>query len=436
MDEQGERRAVLHRQIDLRLPVALVRSEAGEQRIAQRLVPRPSGERDVLEAGQIVTEDGQRAVVGRAQRAIGGECQHAGRQVGEHALQIHPRRLDRGPATVGCRTRIFELARHLVEGLRQHTELVARGQRLARTEIALGDRLRAFGEDQQGCDQAPRDDEGRCHRTQQGQQHGERQRQGVDALEADAPEDQLLVLPIGLLHRLGIASESLGHGLGQLQQVRLPRQGAHRDGHDHPDHQPAIGLGLDGVQAQCLPRLTQLVRRRKIGQQHAGRIHRAGNDLPVDTDHRGAGDPGLLAQAVEQGRLHRILALERERHAFGLLMHLANEEIERLLPKRDAAFERRIHAHVEPRLDAAHDELQRYRIHDNARQQAHQREHQHQTVFQTGAELALAILAPQGAQLHRHQSRQADDHRAVECEQVRIAAGEQIRVRARRREQE
>ena len=104
------RRAVLHRQIDLRLPVALVRSEAGEQRIAQRLVPRPIGERDVLEAGQIVTEDGQRAVVGRAQRAIGGECQHAGRQVGEHALQIHPRRFDRSPATVGCRTRILEVA--------------------------------------------------------------------------------------------------------------------------------------------------------------------------------------------------------------------------------------------------------------------------------------------------------------------------------------
>ena len=233
-----------------------------------------------------------------------------------------------------------------------------------------------------------------------------------------------------------MAPEGFGHGLRQHQQPRLASQRAHGDGRDHADHQATVGQAAHGVELANLTRLAQLHRIRQIGDQALPGLRGRGQHLAVGRQDGRAADAGLLAQAVEPGAGALRRTFQVEDHVVGLVAHLGHQVIECILAERDAAFERRIDADVEPGLDAAHDELQRHGIDDQAGHDPHQREQQHETELESGAELTRPVFAPELAELHADQRAQHHDHRPVEGEQVGVAGGEQFGIGAGRREQE
>ena len=99
---------------------------------------------------------------------------------------------------------------------------------------------------------------------------------------------------------------------------------------------------------------------------------------PDGREHRGLVDVHLLGRARQRaGEIARILG-DRHRHLVGLVDRVLQEIVERLLAERQPAFERAVHAHVEPALDAAADELHGHRIHEHAGKDRDQREQQHE----------------------------------------------------------
>ena len=257
VEQQGLGAAVGVGEFELAVPVGFGGGEAVEEGVAEGRVALPVGEAGVLVAVQPVVEDGHRAVVGGPQVAVRRKGQHARREAGEHALEVGAVALDGGAAVVGLGAGVLELARHLVEGLGQHAQLVVGGQGLALAEVAGGDGLGAFGEDEQRRRQAAGEHEGHRHRGEQREQQGERQGEGVDALQAVAGEGQLLVVAVHRLDALGVHREGLGDVLGDLQQLGFA-EAARGDRHDHPQQQAVGGVPLGGPVAAALAGVAEL----------------------------------------------------------------------------------------------------------------------------------------------------------------------------------
>jgi hypothetical protein len=104
--------------------------------LLDELTPHRLGE--VLQLG---IENRLGAVVGNRELELVVEHQHAGRQIGENALQPRFRRFQRDAVGLDHMARLVELVDHRIEALSQHAELVARRYRHLAREIAARHRL-------------------------------------------------------------------------------------------------------------------------------------------------------------------------------------------------------------------------------------------------------------------------------------------------------
>ena len=89
--------------------------------------------------------DGARASVRDGQRELVVVHQHAGGQVGEDVLQVRLRCLERGAVGRLAAARVLKLARHGIERLGEHAELVAARDRRLAGEVAARYRLHRLG---------------------------------------------------------------------------------------------------------------------------------------------------------------------------------------------------------------------------------------------------------------------------------------------------
>ena len=273
--QQDLRQAAGAIELDLRLPfLAAVFGEGVADRLSEDLLARPGVDGLGQQAGEVVVENGLRALIDGAQHEAAVEDEHAGRQIGQDRFEIGARRFDLGAMALGIAPRIVELARHLVEGLGQHAEFVAAVDRLARREVAGGHRLRSLGENRKRRRKAARQHKGHGDGRKQGQQHGQRQRHGVDARQPLATQRELLIVAIDLLHAIGVERQAAGHRLGQLQDARFHAQTDRRDRHQDAQHQILAAGTFDFAITASDARLAQLFERRlrrHEGGQIAGR---------------------------------------------------------------------------------------------------------------------------------------------------------------------
>ena len=100
--------------------------------------------------------------------------------------------------------RFVELARHAVEGVGQQTKFVMALCCLAGRKVTGRNRLRTLGQNGQRGGQAAGQNKGDGHGGKQGEQHGEGQCHRVDARQPLPAERKLLIVPIDILHSLGV----------------------------------------------------------------------------------------------------------------------------------------------------------------------------------------------------------------------------------------
>ena len=134
-----------------------------------------------------------RAAVRRAQPQRVVEREHARREVREDAFEVRLGVRELGFLALRFGARLGELQRHAVERAREHAELVAARVGRALAEVALRDRARAFDEHVERRGKPFGQQERGGERGEQREQQRERERDAVEALQAPAREQQLLV---------------------------------------------------------------------------------------------------------------------------------------------------------------------------------------------------------------------------------------------------
>jgi hypothetical protein len=363
--------------------------EAAEDGAGQGLVARPLLQPQLFEAGQIVAEDGLRAAVGRAQPEAQVEGQYAGRQVGQHRFEVGLGRLHFVAMVFGLGSRLVQLVRHAVEGMGQHAQFVGGLDRGARREVAGRHRLRAFGEDQQRPRQALGEEEGQGDRGEQRQQQGQRQRQGVDVLEAGPAELQFLVVAMRRRDALRTPGDRSRHRLRQLQDARIGTETAvHRWRGAH--HQAAARRLADLRQAAPPRAARNWLGAGNERQQAAQFDGTAAQHLAGQRQQDRGLRAGLLAQPIQAARTDESAVAQVQGRVARLGQQVGLQAVEHAAAEVEAALQRGIDAHVEPGIDALHGELHRYAIHQRAGQHRHQGEHQQQARLQARAEHAAA----------------------------------------------
>ena len=152
------------------------------------------------------------------------ENQNARGQIRKDALQAHLRPLE-GKA-IGfhpAAARVLELARHRVERLGEHAELVAaRHGRTARKSpratacVACAEIRERLGE-KPGLRRRGR------HCDEERHEQSECQRDDIDVFQPLARNGELAVVSVRGLHRFGALREERGHAVAQLEETRLSR---------------------------------------------------------------------------------------------------------------------------------------------------------------------------------------------------------------------
>ena len=223
----------------------------------------------------------------------------------------------------------------------------------------------------------------------------------------------------------------------ELDEPRFVGDRGAGERHDDPQPQTLLADGFDrGVEARRA-HLAQRRGRRRVGHELRGLAARAGDDRAARGDDRRLVHAGLLAHPVERLRLRRRRKVrELERHHPRLAPQVAEHVVERAAAEREAALERGVDAHVEPRLDALGQELDRNGVHERPRHDREDGEQHQQPEREPRAEHAALQGAAQRHQLIADQAEQRRGDHRVEDQEQRIVAGEDRGVRARRGEQE
>ena len=183
--------------------------------------------------------------------------QHPGGQIGEDRFEIATRRFKFRPVALGFAPGIIKLAGHPVEGLGQNTQFVAAVDGLARGKVALRHGLRAFGQNIERRGQPTSHHIGQREGAEEGNEHGQRQRQGINAGQAFAGQMQFLIIAINALHGIGVMSQSRRHGLGHLQDAWLLEHTAGADRYQHAQVKFAA-IAFDGAHHLRAARLFEL----------------------------------------------------------------------------------------------------------------------------------------------------------------------------------
>ena len=92
---------------------------------------------------EVHVENGAGRLVRRTDTEIGVDRDHAGRQAREYDLEVCALCLDQGLAEAGFATRRRQALGHVVEGIDEKPDLVARRRRQSRIEITGRNRTRA-----------------------------------------------------------------------------------------------------------------------------------------------------------------------------------------------------------------------------------------------------------------------------------------------------
>jgi hypothetical protein len=114
---------------------------------------------------------------------------------------------------------------------------------------------------------------------------------------------------------------------------------------------------------------------------------------------------------------------------------VAKHVVERRTSEAQRAFERFVHAHVEPRFDALVQKLNRYAVHECTGQNRDQRKQQDEAQRQLRSEQTSRQAPPQDQQLISNQHHQREYRCDPAQQDERQVACEQRRVRARARQQ-
>ena len=370
------------------------------------------------------------------------EHDHAGGQVREHAREPRVRALELLLVALDERARLLELARHRVERLREHAELVAPGVVLDRPEVAGRHRARAGGEHRQRPGHPAGEQERRGDRGEDGQQQRHRHRDPEDALQPGARQRQLLVVAPALLDRLGVLGEQRRHRLHQLQQPQLLAElAAERDRLDHAQLQAArlaVGVRLGRLDRRVEPRAArgaQRGRRRQVGHQAREGAARGQHDPPAAGDDQRLLRADALAHPVQRLRplaLRHVGELGGHRARLGL--QVREQRVERGAAEGQARLERALHRHVVPGLHRAAEELNRHRVDQPHRHQRHHDERDREPHHQPRAEQPSAPALPQPSRELEREQQQRHADRDVQPEQQPVVALEQAVVAARDRE--
>jgi hypothetical protein len=428
---------VPRRQLDLALPVSGLLGEALADRRGEQVELRRVAERRAGRGGDVVAQDRRRAGVGdvEPERRIEGE--HAGGKVGEDVLEIGLGALGLDPARLGRRARFVELAGHAVEGARQHPQLVAAGDAGSRGEVAARDRRGGLGELRQRFGQPAAQHERERDGGEQREQQGQRQGHQVDALQTGAQQGQLAVVAVDRLHGLGAVGQAFRHGLHELQEARVLREHLAPQRHDHAHAQAAFARRLGRREVAARARLPERRRRRGRGNERAEVAGRDAQHLSGGRQQHDLLDASLLAQAVERlDLLPRRHIRELERHGAPLVAQVVDQAVQRAAAQAQAAFQRRLDAHVEPRFDGLGEELHRHGVDQRPRDHRHHRQEREHAQRQARPEHARLELAPQRHELVAHQRDEGDRAHHVEGEQQGVVLREQRGVGAGHRQQE
>ncbi len=238
------------------------------------------------------------------------------------------------------------------------------------------------------------------------------------------------------MHDFSIECELFRHGLQQLQHAHILHQAHDVDRHQYAQIKAFVGNRLRRAVALLQAQLAQYRRAWDLGHQPGTLGACISNDSAALGEERRFLHPGLFAQHIERAdMLDGRSYCERYRHRFGFLGEIFQKIVECVTAEIEAPFKRLLDAHIEPRLDAFSDKLNRYAIHERSRQHGHQREQQHQPQRELGAEYPGLEFLPQRIQLVGEQKREAHRESAVECKQYRVVLCKQRRVCARRRQQ-
>ena len=365
------------------------------------------------------------------------EHQHAGGKVGQDVLEAGLCGLQLESVGLDHLAGFVELARHAVERLEQHAELVAAGDRHAPREIPACHRLRRLREFGQRRRHAVGQDESERHGGEQRHQQCQREGNDVAALQSLAGQRELLVIPVDRLDRLRAPRERLGHRVAQLQVACLV--GNHRAG-DRNDGAQAERFSrqrVDRREAAIVARLAQLQRAGQLGHQLREVVTPAGNEAPAGSDNDRVLDPGLLAQAVERNDLLAVGAVgELERHGLCLDVQFRQHLVHRRLSELDAAFQCAIHADIEPGFDALREELHRYRVYEHTGHHCDGSEQDKEAEREARTENLLLQATAQRSKLVADQGKQRGGEDRVEPEKHRVVFGEERRIGACRSEQE
>src|SRR5712691_5087904 len=433
---QNHRSTVAH--LDLLLPFgAAVLTEFFPQHACKLGERRPILKPYSDEGREILLQYASSAAVCDSQDEPVIENEHPRREIGKNAFQIPLGGLELRLVALGGAARLAQLLSHAVERLGEDAQLVAARDRCAARKIASRHRLRALGEHGERLRQAPRQQERERDRGQQREQQRQGQRENVDLLQPLARQRQLLVGAIYALDRFALFGERLRHPVRKLKQARPSGELRAVQRHDHAQQKSFVPDGLDRAIAAHLPPFAQRLRSRGGRYESCGLAARARQNFSSLVQQQCFFDIGLLAQAGKRGGLlaRRVLG-EVERHHMGLEQQLVQHDVERRAAEIESTLERALDAHVEPRLDALREKLQRHGIDEQPGNDAHQGKHDEHPESEQRAEHLCPALPRQDRELVRHKPEERQGDRRVQAEQQRIVLGKERRVGRRRGKQE
>ena len=192
----------------------------------------------------------------------------------------------------------------------------------------------------------------------------------------------------------------------------------------------ALAAAFDGrIAARLCARLTQHERRRQIRHQRIEAARRRREHTPIAVDDGRVLQAELVTHAQQRERSPLVAARRKVvGHELRLGAEVRQTVVEDGASEFEAGVERRLDAHVEPRLDAARDELQRHQIDDAARQHPHQREEDGQLGEKSRAEASLAQPRKNDPDERTDDEDEDDRHRDVRRVEQRIVAIEEFGI--------
>ena len=172
---------------------------------------------------KLAAQDRGRAMVRYRERELMVENQNARGQIRKNALEVHFRPLEGKAIGFHAAVRVLELARHRVERLGEHAELVAARHGRTARKVAARHRLRGLRQIRERLGEKPGLRRRGRHCDEERHEQSECQRDDIDVFQPLARNGELAVVSVRGLHRFGALREERGHAVAQLEKTRLSR---------------------------------------------------------------------------------------------------------------------------------------------------------------------------------------------------------------------